>query len=76
MKKRRGNPQQFFKHPEEMAETPLSVRVPVDIDRYVRSQPNRTEWLRQAIAAQIEADKQKMSTQQGGAAAPGSELAV
>lgn len=50
MARKGGNPQKFFKHLEEMSETPLSVRVPVDLDLYVRSLPNRTEWLRQAIA--------------------------
>lgn len=50
MGKHRGNPQKFFKHLEEMSQTPLSVRVPVDLDSYVRSLPNRTEWLRAAIA--------------------------
>lgn len=41
---------------EEMAAAPLSVRVSADFDKYVRSLPNRTEWLRKAIARQIEED--------------------
>lgn len=41
---------------EEMAAAPLSVRVSADFDKYVRSRPNRTEWLRKAIARQIEED--------------------
>ena len=49
MAKKGGNPQNFVKCSEEMAEKPLSVRVPVAIDQYVRSLPNRTEWLREAI---------------------------
>lgn len=49
MAKKGGNPQKFAKCSEEMAQSPLSVRVPIEIDQYVRSLPNRTEWLRQAI---------------------------
>ena len=37
-----------------MAKTPLAIRVPVEIDEFVRSLPNRTEWLRQAIAEKYE----------------------
>jgi hypothetical protein len=32
-----------------MAERPLSVRMPQDIDAIVRARANRTEWLRDAI---------------------------
>jgi hypothetical protein len=49
MAKKGGNPQNFIKCSEEMAEKPLSVRVSVELDQYVRSLPNRTEWLRAAI---------------------------
>lgn len=41
---------------EQMAKIPLSVRMPVEIDNYVPSLPNRTEWLRKAIACQVEED--------------------
>lgn len=41
---------------EQMAKIPLSVRMPVEIDNYVRSLPDRTEWLRKAIARQVEED--------------------
>ena len=49
----------FFRHPVEMSETPLSVRVPVDLDNYVRSLPNRTEWLREAIAEKRQREEAK-----------------
>ncbi|WP_225977648.1 ribbon-helix-helix domain-containing protein [Nostoc sp. CENA543] len=29
---------------------PISVLLPEDLDAYVRSKPNRSEWLRQIIA--------------------------
>lgn len=47
-----------FESPYEkpMAERPLSVRVEVDVDTYVRSLSNRTEWLRQAIVEKYERD--------------------
>lgn len=35
---------------EPMAEKPISVRLSKIEDAYVRSLPNRTEWLREAIA--------------------------
>ncbi|WP_036487197.1 hypothetical protein [Myxosarcina sp. GI1] len=34
----------------EMASSPISVRLPLDVDRKVRAIPNRTEFLREAIA--------------------------
>lgn len=42
-----------------MASKPVSVMLPVEIDEYVRSLPNRAEWLRQAIAAQVERERQQ-----------------
>lgn len=32
-----------------MAERPLSVRMPEDIDQIIRAKQGRTEWLRDAI---------------------------
>lgn len=40
-----------------MAEQPLSVRVGVKIDQYVRSLPNRAEWLRSAIEEKYEKER-------------------
>lgn len=34
---------------EPLAEKPVSVFLPKDLDQYVRSLPNRAEWLRAAI---------------------------
>jgi hypothetical protein len=34
---------------EALAEKPISVFLPKDLDTYVRSLPNRAEWLRAAI---------------------------
>ncbi len=50
-----------FESPYEkpMAEKPLSVRVEVDIDAYVRSLANRTGWLREAIAEKYQRDLQE-----------------
>ena len=41
-----------FKHSgeEAMAEKPVSVFLPKELDQYVRMKPNRAEWLRAAIA--------------------------
>lgn len=37
-----------------MAQRPLSVRLPVDLDAKLRSLPNRTEWLRDAILEKMQ----------------------
>jgi hypothetical protein len=37
-----------------MAKQPITVRLPEDIDAIVRSLPNRTEWLREAILDRLE----------------------
>lgn len=42
-----------------MAEKPLAVRVSVEIDEFVRSLPNKTEWLRQAIITAYEQEQQR-----------------
>ena len=36
------------------AVSPLSVRLPADLDAVVRSLPNRTEWLRDAILEKLQ----------------------
>lgn len=38
------------KYEEAMAPIAISVRLPIDLDEYVRSLPDRAEWLREAIA--------------------------
>ena len=40
---------------------PVSVRLPVHLAEYVRSQPNRNQWLIAAIAKQVEVEKQAQS---------------
>lgn len=42
-----------------MAEKPLSVRVNAEVDAWVRSLPNRTEWLRKVIEAEYKREKQQ-----------------
>jgi hypothetical protein len=46
------------KNKEALAKKPVAVRLTKDLDAYVRSQPDPTEWLRKAIAAQVERDMQ------------------
>ena len=38
----------------EMANRPISVRLPVDMDAKVRALPNRTKFLREAIAKALQ----------------------
>lgn len=58
-----ANPNPKYKYTtlyeEPMSEQPLTVRVPMSQDQYVRSLPNRTEWLRRAIAEAYERDMQQ-----------------
>lgn len=55
----RRKPEQLKNHDFKPAGTssldkvPVSVRLPVDIAEYVRSQPNRTQWLIAAISRQM-----------------------
>ncbi|KJH70759.1 hypothetical protein [Aliterella atlantica] len=57
----RGNPNPKHKYvspnPEPMSERTIGVRLPLELDAYVRSLPNRTEWLRRVIAEAIEQEK-------------------
>ncbi len=59
--KKGGNPQKFLEHEVALADKPVSVKLPIDLDKWVRSLPNRTEWLRNAIAAQYERDMQQLN---------------
>lgn len=52
--KKGGNPQKFIEHDVELANVPISVKLPINIDSFVRELPNRTEWLRNAIAKAYE----------------------
>lgn len=38
--------------------TPISVKLPPELAEYVRSQPNRNQWLIAAIAKQIAEEKE------------------
>jgi len=49
---------------EPLAQRPLAVRVSAELDAYVRSLPNMTEWLRQTITAQVERELQEKKNQQ------------
>lgn len=42
---------------ESLAKNALSVKVNLELDEYVRSLPNRAEWLRRAIADARERDR-------------------
>lgn len=57
-----GNPNPKFKFKSEyegqVAEKPVSVKLPVEVDQFVRSLPNRTEWLRRVIVEAVEREQQ------------------
>lgn len=49
-----ANPNPTYKYKplygEPLADTMTSVRLPLDLHQYVRSLPDRAEWLRKAIS--------------------------
>lgn len=63
----RGNPNpknKFTKIYEvPVASRSVSVKLPLELDAYVRSLPNRTEWLRAAIAEKYQKDLQEGAQQ-------------
>lgn len=63
MTETKGNYKTRFKaHPtEDLAQKPVAVLLPVELDEYVRSQPNKSEWLRKAIAKAMEEDLKNAS---------------
>ena len=56
----RRKPEQLKQHDfkplgtQALSRSPVSVKLPPELDSYVRSLPNRNQWLIAAIAAQIE----------------------
>ncbi len=48
--------------PVPMAERPLSVRLPADLDAQVRSLDNRTEWLREAIIEKLQREAEQAAS--------------
>lgn len=49
-----SNPNPKYKlkqiYDQPVAENPVAVKLPVHLDAYVRSLPNKSEWLRAAVA--------------------------
>lgn len=45
-----------------MSRKPIAVALPLEIDEFVRSLPNRAEWLRRAIADAYEREQQQKSS--------------
>ncbi len=49
-----ANPNPKYKlkqlYDKPVAEYPVAVKLPVDLDAYVRSLPNKSEWLRAAVS--------------------------
>ena len=58
MARKGGNPGTYFagSFQGEISKKAVAVKLPLDLHEYVRSLPNRAEWLRTAIARQMEED--------------------
>lgn len=56
-----GNPETYFKTdcPEELAKKMVGVKLPLQVDAYVRSLPNKAAWLRRVITDAYERDIQQ-----------------
>ena len=62
MANKNGNPQNLVRvGTEPVADTAVSVKLPRSLDTWVRSLPNRAEWLRKAIADAYEREQQQSS---------------
>ncbi len=46
------------KSDKPLGKSPVSVRLPEDLDAQVRSLPNRNQWLIEAIAEKLEREQQ------------------
>ncbi len=56
----KGNPQKLVRiGTEPVASTAVSVKLPLTMDAWVRSLPNRADWLRKAIADAYEREIQQ-----------------
>lgn len=44
-----------------MSRKPVAVALPIELDEWVRNLPNRSEWLRRAIADAYQRDMQQLS---------------
>ncbi|MEH2138549.1 hypothetical protein [Nostoc sp.] len=43
----------FIDKPNSLADSPICTKFPVEIDRVLRSLPNRSEYVRDAVIAQL-----------------------
>lgn len=57
MANKNGNPQNFKTSGKLLAARPLTVRLEVSADEFVRSLPNCAEWVREAIAEKLEREQ-------------------
>lgn len=56
MARKGGNPETYFKSgcQGQIAKKSIGVKLPVELDEFVRSLPNKSEWVREAIAEKYE----------------------
>lgn len=52
---------QFKKHIVPLAKHPINMKLPPFLDDYVRSLPNKSEWLREAIAEKIAKERNSLA---------------
>jgi predicted DNA-binding protein len=64
MKPRTDIRTQFKSGEVEMADKPISVRLPKELDEKVRALPNRTQWLRKVIEQAMEDEPEVKKLQQ------------
>lgn len=58
------NPTYKFKHlyEEPLADQNVGARLPLSLDKFVRSLPNKSDWIRAAIAEKYEREVQQQQS--------------
>lgn len=49
---------------QPLRRVPVSVKLPPDLDEYVRSQPNINQWLIAAVAEKVAKEQKELSPEQ------------
>ncbi|OWY63581.1 hypothetical protein B7486_52310 [cyanobacterium TDX16] len=63
MARKGGNPETYYKsnYSGAIAKKAVAVKLPVELDEFVRSLPNQSDWLRNAIVEAYMREQQQQS---------------
>lgn len=59
MARKGGNPDTYYKsnYKGKVSKKAVAVKLPLELDEFVRSLPNQSDWIREAIAEKIEREQ-------------------